>query len=97
MPYTIANYMKAAKLIPKYFMFINLESHYLTDTLLQDPSTVPSDAVAILQLWINTNEVLPIQCYLNSHGERIEAGSKNCNNDIKHRIDSWLSDIKVSA
>lgn len=98
MPYNACDYMKGAKQIPKHFIFANLDDYYLTDTLLQEPLSVPSGGVAILQIWIKeTNGVALVQCYINSNAERIEAGSKNCSIPMKSRIDSWLREFKSTA
>ena len=90
--------MKGSKQLPKHFIFANLDDYYVTDTLLQEPLSVPSGAVAILQIWIKENSgVTLVQCYLNNNAERIEAGSKNCTGGMKSRIDSWLREFKNTA
>jgi len=98
MPYNACDYMKGSKQLPKHFIFANLDEYYLTDTLLQDPLSVPNGAVAILQIWIRENErIIPIHCYLNDSAERIEAKSKNCGVNIAYRIDAWLREFKNTA
>ena len=92
---SVANYVKASKLIPKHFIFMNIDSYYVTDTLLQDPLMVPEGAIAIMQVWIKEGDAVSlIQCYLNEAGERIEAASKNCG-PYKTRIDNWLREVKT--
>jgi len=91
---SVANYVKGSKLISKHFIFINIDSYYVTDTLLQDPLTVPRDAIAIMQIWVKEGTAINlIQCYLNEAGERIEEASKNCG-PYKTRIDNWLREVK---
>jgi hypothetical protein len=106
MTYTIREYVKASKLIPKHFQNLTglrgekLHEYEVMDLLLGSHDTnPPEDAIAIVWVWTKYAQSerggwssTGKHCFLNNNCERIE--SEYSNVVFNERIDSWLREVK---